>query len=219
MFTPTIFTFLNKLKKNNNKEWFDKNRDTYEGIKLELKANVEAVLTEIVKFDKEIIGLEPKHCIFRINRDVRFSKNKSPYKTNIGAYFSPGGKKSGLAGYYLHLEPGNVFLAGGNWQPEAPKLAAIRQEIDYNFDEFKKIVTAKDFKKHFGTLDMEDVLQNQPKGYAKDNPALKYLKLKSFIAFTNIPDKNIHDKKFVKQVADTYKAMYPFNAFLRRAVS
>jgi uncharacterized protein (TIGR02453 family) len=124
--------------------------------------------------------VDASKAIFRINRDVRFSKNKAPYKTNFGASINPGGKKSMIAGYYVHIEPGKSFLAAGTYMPEAPYLSAIRQEIDYNLEEFKKIVGAKDFKKEFTSLSVEDALKTVPKGYDKENPALEFLKLKHF---------------------------------------
>lgn len=218
MLKPETLRFLTALKKNNNKDWFDKNRSFYDTAKRNFIAFVDSVIIELTRFDKGIAGLEAKKCLFRINRDVRFSKNKSPYKTNFGAIISPGGKKSQLPGYYIHLEPGEAFVAGGVWMPEAAKLNAIRQEIDYNLKEFKKIVNDKNFKKHFGTLSQDEILVNAPKGYAKDSPALEFLKLKSFIAYEKLNSKDITSKIFLKKSVDSFKAMYALNLFLRRAM-
>lgn len=210
--------FLASLKKNNNKDWFEKNRPAYETAKQNFLAFIDKLIPELSRFDNPIAGLEGKKCLFRINRDVRFSKNKSPYKTNLGASIKPGGKKSLLPGYYIHVEPGSAFIGGGVWMPEADKLTAIRQEIDYNLKEFQKLVNDKNFKKHFGALSQEDILVNAPKGYAKDNPALEFVKLKSFIVYKEFTTKEITSKIFLKQCVETFKAMYALNLFLRRAM-
>lgn len=143
MLQQNTLTFLSNLKKNNHKDWFEKNRNHYEDAKNNFLAFVTEVIALVEKIDPSIVGLEAKKCVFRINRDVRFSKDKSPYKTNMGASISKGGKKIQCAGYYFHLEPNNTFIAGGLWMPPAEQLQKLRQEIDYNFDEFKKIITKK----------------------------------------------------------------------------
>ena len=130
----STLNFLKKLTKNNNKEWFDKNRSVYEDAKLEVKALVQQTIEKIATFDPSIASLEPKDCMFRINRDVRFSKDKSPYKNNMGFMIAPGGKKSIKGCYYVHIEPGNCFVAGGIWVPMPEQLKSIRQEIDYSGD-------------------------------------------------------------------------------------
>src|SRR5690606_29151513 len=144
----------------------------------------ENVLSAIGTFDQTIVHLQPKECTFRINRDIRFSKNKSPYKTNMAMYISRSGKKGFSPGYYLHVEPGASFLAGGIWMPLAPELKKVRQEIDYNWEDFKKILTDRKFRSVFGGLDRSDnvVLSRPPKGYDPFNPAIEYLKFKSLIA-------------------------------------
>jgi uncharacterized protein (TIGR02453 family) len=209
--------FLKKLKKNNNKEWFDKNRPAYEEAKIEFTAIIENVLNASVKFDKQLAGLEAKKTLFRINRDVRFSKNKDPYKNNFGASMSPGGKKGMIAGYYLHVEPGKSFLAGGSYMPEPAHLAAIRQEIDYHYKDFKKILEQKDFKKYFGGLSDEEKLVNPPKGYDKENPAVEILKNKHFIAYHKVSDKDLLSPKFSQYAVAVFKAMHPFLTFIREA--
>jgi uncharacterized protein (TIGR02453 family) len=217
MIEKSTLDFLLKLSKNNSKEWFDKNRPTYELAKANFKNFVDEVLVATVKFDPAIQQLEAKNCIFRINRDVRFSKNKAPYKNNMGASISPGGKKSSAAGYYIQLQPGNSFIAGGMWLPEAPLIQAIRQEIDYNAAEFKKIITAKEFKKQFGALSEEDKLKTVPKGYDKTHPEIELLKHKSYIVVHSLTDSEVTANDFVKQCSAVMKAMHPMNLFLRRA--
>ena len=211
--------FLKKIKKNNNRDWFLKNKPVYEEAKQEFEKVIADILAKSIKFDKKLAGLEAKKTLFRINRDVRFSKDKSPYKSNFGAFINSGGKNSPLPGYYLHVEPGKAFIAGGCWMPMPDKLAAIRQEIDYHFNDFKKILSQKEFKKYFGgKLSAEDKLVNPPKGYDKENPAVEFLKFKHFVVVHNISDKVLLSPKFPQYVADVFKAMYQFNQFLKKAV-
>lgn len=220
MIKPATLQFLKSLKKNNRKEWFDKNRSKFD----EAKKNVEETAGEIIKrlskTDESVAHLQPKDCMFRINRDVRFSKNKSPYKTNMGVYFSKGGKKGIQAGYYFHIEPGAAFIAGGLWMPMPLELKKVRQEIDYNWNEFNQIVNAKKFKSAFGHLDRSDeyMLSRPPKGYDDSNPAIEYLKLKSFIATRKIPDTELGGKDVVKNVVGYFEKMKPFIDFINRAV-
>lgn len=212
--------FLKDLKKNNKKEWFDKNRSRFDAAKKNVEETTAEIIKRLSKSDESIAHLLPKECMFRINRDVRFSKNKSPYKTNMGVYFSKGGKKGIQAGYYFHIEPGGAFIAGGLWMPMPPELKKARQEIDYSWDEFNKIVTAKSFKNTFGQLDRskEYVLSRPPKGYDEDNPAIDYLKLKSFIATRKISDTELTGKDVVKVVVGYFEKMKPFIDFINRAV-
>lgn len=212
----TIFKFLTKLSKNNNKEWFDANRPHYQDLKQEYISIVDKIIQQASAFDPMLKDVDASKAIFRINRDVRFSKNKAPYKTNFGASINPGGKKSMIAGYYVHIEPGKSFLAAGTYMPEAPYLSAIRQEIDYNLDEFKKIVSAKDFKKEFTSLSIEDALKTVPKGYDKENPALEFLKLKHYIVVKDLSDKEVLSKDFIKNTSKSFKAALPLISFLRR---
>ena len=210
--------FLKKLKSNNNREWFEKNKQLYLQAKEEFEGFVDDLIPSIHKFDKKIsTDLKAKDCTFRIYKDVRFSKDKSPYKTNMGAVFNPGGKKTAIAGYYLHMEPGQSFFGGGVYMPEAEKLQAIRQEIDYHPKEFLKILNASSFKKYFNGLDEEDKLKNPPKGFDKDHPLVEILKHKHFIVSHAISDKQLLDKKAISILADGFKAMHPFLEYLRQA--
>ncbi|HUM47027.1 MAG TPA: DUF2461 domain-containing protein [Chitinophagales bacterium] len=215
---PQTLKFLSALKKNNNKEWFEKNRPLYETIRNDYILVVADVLNEISRFDPSVSQLDPKKCLFRINRDIRFSTNKAPYKTNIGAYISKGGKNSPAGGYYMHVQPGDCFVGGGIWMPEAEQLAKIRQEIDYNFGDFKKIIESKSFRKTFGPLDSENKLARPPKDYSIENPAIEYLKLKSFVAGAKLTDEEVLSKNYVKKLASIFKEMNPFISFLNRAV-
>lgn len=214
----TTLKFLKQLAKNNRKEWFDENRKIYEAAKVEFEAVVKAVIDKAIVYDPLLAGLEAKKCMFRINKDVRFSKDKSPYKQNMGASINPGGKKSMIPGYYLHVEPGKSFLAGGCWQPMPDMLAAIRQEIDYNAKDFRKILAAKDFKNYFGALSEEDKLKTAPKGYDKGHEDIDLLQHKSFIAVHELTDAQVLDKNFPTYVSKVFKAMLPLNSFLRNTM-
>lgn len=213
---PTL-QFLKDLQKNNNKEWFDKHRERYEEAKINFREFIAELIQGVSKFDPAVKHLEPKNCVFRINRDIRFSKDKTPYKNNLAGSITPGGKKSFTAGYYIHIQPGASFVAGGMWQPEPTYLNAIRQEIDYNANEFKKIILAKSFKTNFGTLSDEDKLKTVPKGYDKAHPEIELLKHKSYIVVHDLSDKVVLSKDFLKQCTTVFHAMHPLNLFLRRA--
>jgi uncharacterized protein (TIGR02453 family) len=217
---PSTLTFLKNLKKNNNKIWFDQNREKYVNARDDFEKFIGKLLQKMISFDADMKELEANKCLYRINRDLRFSKNKTPYKINISAYFNKGGKKSINAGYYFHVQPGgNSFAGGGLWMPEATELKKVRQEIDYCFPEFKKIVNATAFKKNYGELEREkgQVLINIPKGYDKENPAGEFLKLKSFVASKYIPDKALHEPELINEVAEYFKALTPLLKFINRS--
>jgi uncharacterized protein (TIGR02453 family) len=217
---PSTLTFLKNLKKNNNKIWFDQNKEKYLTARDDFEKFVNRLLQKMISFDADMKELEANKCLYRINRDLRFSKNKTPYKINISAYFNKGGRKSINAGYYFHVQPGgNSFAGGGLWMPEATQLKKVRQEIDYCFPEFKKIVNATAFKKNYGELEREkgQVLINIPKGYDKDNPAGEFLKLKSFVASKYIPDKALHEPQLVDEIAGYFKALTPLLKFINRS--
>ena len=220
MFTKDALRFLSQLKKNNNKPWFDVHRPEYERTKKELELFTQQVIDIHGKKDPGIATLTAKSCMFRINRDVRFSKNKDPYKTNMGAFINQGGKKSFLAGYYFHLEPGASFVGGGLYMPMPEQLAKVRQEIDYNLDTFKKILKAASFKKIYGDLDRSEeyTLSRVPKGYEAENPAAEYLKLKSFVGIHYIDDKIICSPDLLKNVTAAFGALQPLVAFVNEAL-
>lgn len=211
-----LLSFLTQLAKNNNKDWFDAHKKEYETLRKEWISFVGESITAVSTFHPAIASLDPKKCIFRINRDIRFSKDKSPYKNNFGMSLNPGGKNEDFCGYYLHIQPGNCFIAGGAYMPAPERLSAIRQEIDYNFPAFQKIVTAKDFKARFGALS-GDKLVRPPKGYEADNPAIDFLKHKGFIAEHKVSDKEICDPGFMKTFIKSAQTMKPLLDFLNEA--
>ena len=180
MLSPTTLTFLRKLSRNNNREWFNAHKDEY----LVAKSDVERLAMELVAgvraFDGSIGELEPKDCMFRIYRDARFSRDKSPYKTNLGIVVQRGGKKSPYACYYAHIEPGSCFLSGGVYMPDPPTLKALRRSIDVNAEEFLEIIAEKNFRKYFSALAGENKLVKVPQGFDKNSPAAESLKYKDF---------------------------------------
>ncbi len=215
-----ILKFLADIKKNNNREWFEKNKPRYLTVKTSFENFLEAFHKELLKFDDSLGGLNPRKLAFRIYRDVRFSKDKKPYKVNMGAGFSPGGKMMQEPGYYLHIEAGNKsFIAGGLYMPDAANLAKVRQEIDYNADKLKKILSNTKFKKIFNGLDDFDKVKTAPKGYPKDHPQIEFLKHKSFIVSHSFTDKEVMDKKFIRNVAEACRTMKPFHDFLKEAIA
>ncbi len=218
MLQPATLQFLTDLKQNNDKVWFDANRKRYEAAKKDYEQFVGEVLQGLTVLDPAYSTQKAKDCVFRIFRDVRFAKDKSPYKANFGAAFSPEGKKVHGAGFYFHLEPGQCFIGGGVWMPEGPIVKAIRQEIDYNFEDFKKILQAPTFKKWFKTVDGEK-LKTVPQGYLADNPAIEYLKLKSFTVGTALNDSDLTKSGLVKKSVQIFCDMNPFISFLNTAIS
>ncbi len=213
-----ILKFLRDISRNNNREWFEKHKPRYLQVKGHFEDFLETLHKELIKFDDSLAGLNPRKQGFRIYRDVRFSKDKRPYKVNMGAGFSPRGKMEQEPGYYIHLEPGNSFVAGGLYMPDPTNLAKIRQEVDYNAEGLLKILSDKKFKKYFDGLDEFDRVKTAPKGYPKDHPHITLLKNKSFIVSRYFSDKDVKDKKFVKQLAETCKAIKPLNDFLKEAI-
>lgn len=222
MISSSTVKFLKDLSKHNNKTWFDANKHKY----LDAKQDFESFITSLIKktsaFDEDIKPLEVKNCTFRINRDIRFSNNKTPYKINMGASLNKGGKKSIYAGYYFHLEPGGKSFAGGGiWMPMAPELKKIRQEIDYCYDELKTILAAKKFKSEYGSLQTTDDvrLTNLPRNYEKNNPAAEFLKFKSILALKPISDSDLLQPDLLNKTSKTFEALKPLIKFINRALT
>jgi len=218
MVQASTLQFLAQLENNNNREWFHANKKTYEKAKRDFYALSNAMILAIASFDESVAHITAKDCVFRINRDVRFSKNKQPYKTHFGASISAGGRKSGLAGYYLHVEANTCLLAGGIYRPASSSLRKIRQEIDYNAAEFSNIVKDATFVHHFGELEGERV-KTAPRGYHKNNPAIELLRYKSFLGVKRNGSAYTLQSDFVQQASNVFKALYPLNCFLNRAIN
>jgi len=214
-----ILKFLKDLARNNDRAWFEKNKPRYLAAKDEFEKVTAALLKEMIEFDQSLAGLEPKKLIFRIYRDVRFSKDKRPYKNNMGAAFSATGKGLGTPGYYFQIQPGGEsFVAIGLFQPVPEILAKVRQEIDYNGDQLAGVFKAKKFKTNFSKFWEEDSLKTMPKGYPKDHPYIDWMKLKSFIVIHTFTDREVTEKKFLKTVVNVLKSAKPLNDFLKEAL-
>jgi uncharacterized protein (TIGR02453 family) len=207
--------FLSDLSHNNDRIWFAENRRNYTEARDNYLIFVQAVINEIVRFEPEFMGLEAKHCVFRINRDIRFSTDKSVYKTNFGAFMVRGGKKNGdkFPGYYLHIEPGSSFVAGGAYIPPSPWLNAIRDNIVYSGDKLVKIINSKEYSNYFSGLEGEK-LKLPPRGYSKDHPHIELIKMKSFLAERSFSDDEVTNPAFFDVVTGAFRAMKPLNDFL-----
>lgn len=215
-----ILKFLKDLAKHNDRAWFEKNKHRYLAAKDEFDKVVAALLQDMIGFDESLAGLDPKKLTFRIYRDVRFSKDKRPYKSNMGAAFSATGKGMGTTGYYFQVQPGNESFVGiGLFQPVPEILAKVRQEIDYNGDQLVKVFKDKKFKSNFSAFWNEDALKTIPKGYPKDHPHAEWLKLKSFIVTRTFKDSEVTEKNFLKKVGGVLKSAKPLNDFLREAIA
>ena len=221
MITKNTLQFLEDLTKNNNRDWFQANQDRYELYKQDYKDTVEGFLTEMKPLDDTLEQVEFKDCSYRINRDIRFSKDKTPYKTHMGIWMCEGKKNTNLAGYYVHIEKGAAFAAGGLYFPDAADLKKVRREIDGFYEELEEIVAAPDFVKVFGKLESNETntLKTSPKDFDKDHPAIEFLKLKSFLATTKLTDKDLVSKNFVKDTAKKLIAIKPLIEFLNRGLT
>ena len=220
MITKETQQFLAELIANNNTEWMHANKKRYEDFKKSYHTYIASILYEMKPLDKSLEPLEIKNCTFRINRDIRFSKDKSPYKTNIGVWISQNKNRKNAPGYYIHFEKGNSFIAGGVWCPEANELKQIRKEIEFFHEDIEKIVNNKNFKSEFKELsrDENNVLKNAPKGYDPNHVAIEFLKFKSFTASKKIEDKLFSEPDFSKKIAQKLIVLKPMNDFLRRAL-
>jgi uncharacterized protein (TIGR02453 family) len=217
-FTPAFFKFFDRLGKNNHKEWFDANRSIYEKeVKEPFKNFVSLIITELAKDQPDILRDAAK-SIFRINRDIRFSKDKSLYKNHVGAFFSRSGTKDTRPGYYLHLGAKDIFLGGGVYEADKPTLEKIRQEIYYNNDDFKKIISEKNFKAYYGAIKGEQnkILIPEYKEFAKQQPLIAN---KQFYYMGALKREDVLDKNFDKTVLKHYRAAAKFNEFMMHAMS
>ena len=205
--TKTTFDFLKDLKKNNEREWFQANKKRYQSSQLELEALAEDLMTRVQKFDV-LEEKAAKKTLFRIYRDVRFSKNKEPYKTNRSGYFARQGAERRGA-FCFSVEPGNTMIGGGFYQPESSDLNHLRQQIDLDATPLKKAVNAKKFKDYFGEM-MGEKLKTQPRGFEKDHPELELLRHKSFYFMKTFSDKEVLSSDFEKVAANGFKLLLPF---------
>lgn len=220
MLHPDTLKFLRALRKNNNKTWFDANRGRYEVARKDFETLIQEVIDRHARKDPDLQGLVARNCLYRINRDIRFSHDKTPYKKNFAASLDKGGKKSGLAGYYFHFEPGNSFIGAGIWQPPSEKMKKIRQEIEYCTDEFEKILHHKKFRAFFPSLfDGEGVkLKKIPRGFDKDHPSAPYVSYRSWMILYDLSDNLLLSDKLLKNVTDAFAQAQPFVHFINRSL-
>jgi uncharacterized protein (TIGR02453 family) len=218
MIKPETLAFIKNVSQNNNREWFAEHKPEYEAARADVLEFIALLIPMLADTDPAFPrDTQPKNCLLRIYRDVRFSKDKSPYKKNFGIFFAVHGKSGTEPGYYINLEPGNCFFAAGYWQPNAADLRKIREEIDYNAQSFLDIIGKKGFKGTF-ELDREDSLKAAPKGYSADHPLIDILKLKSFSAISHIDDKAFFKPSIVGKLKTDFESIYPFIIFLRTAL-
>ncbi|MES2827149.1 MAG: DUF2461 domain-containing protein [Bacteroidota bacterium] len=219
MITSETLAFIKDVAENNDREWFALNKDRYEVSKSNVLDLIDKLIPVLAGIDPQFsLDTPAKKCLMRIYRDVRFSKNKDPYKNNYGISFNV--KSNGIPNpdYYLHIQPGKSFFGAGFWMPESTILKRIREEIDYNSSEFVELIEAKSFTRLF-KLSKEDTLKNAPKGYEVDHPQIEFLKLKSYIAIYPLQDAELMDSKIVDKLKTAFESIYPFILFLRNAVA
>jgi len=219
MINQATFDFLKELVDNNNREWFQANKaahDTARENVIDFCGELIALLHQVDPAINE--ELDPKKCVMRIYRDIRFSKNKTPYKNNFGVSIPTSGLKNGGVEYYFHIQPGKSFIAGGYWMPEKDHLKSIRQEIDYNANDLKHIIDEPGFVKLFGDFRKQEQLKTVPQGYSADNENIELLKLKSFIVSHNLKDKELSKASAAENIASVCSKLHPLNLFLRNAI-
>ncbi|TDE27942.1 MULTISPECIES: DUF2461 domain-containing protein [Flavobacterium] len=221
MLSKDTLQFLDDLKANNNRDWFLENKKRYEAFKKNYQQLVADLLDAMKPLDPSLEMLEVKNCTFRINRDIRFSKDKTPYKSHLGVWLSSGAKGLNRSGYYIHLEKGASFIAGGLYCPEAEDLKKMRKEIAYFHDDLEAILNEKDFKREFKDFDRNEksMLKNPPRGYEKEHPAIEFLKLKSFESSQRIDISEVTKKDFVATMSKKLIALKPLNDFINRALT
>jgi uncharacterized protein (TIGR02453 family) len=211
-----VFSFLAALKENNNRDWFTANKDAYLEAKDSFEGFINGIIPLIRAIDPRVDMITARDCTFRIYRDVRFSKEKSPYKPNMGAYIARGGKSSQMAGYYIHIEPGQSFLAGGLYMPQPDVLKKVREEIHYNYGEFRMIIDDPGFVKVFGRIDDDQKLTNPPKGFPKDFLGIELLKYKNYAVMHFVTDEQVLKGDYPSYAQEIFEKLYPLNVFFNR---
>ncbi len=209
---PTQHTlqFLKNLEENNNREWFQAHRHDYEIAKASFEKLCKEILSGLAEVQEDLVNTKVKDCIFRINRDIRFSKDKSPYKKFFSAAFGPGGRSSGRIDFFLQIQLGNQSsLGGGMWEPTSDHLATFRQEIDYNPEHLKSIINEPKFRAYYDNISGEKV-KNVPKGYSADHPDIELLKYKQLFFYHKYPDTEVMEENFAKEVIKGCLILKPY---------
>ncbi len=214
-----VLAFINELTENNNRDWFKANKDYYQESLEIFRGFAGELLTGISTFDPSVGNLEPKDTIFRIYKDVRFSKDKLPYKTHFGCWMAKGGRKSTDAGYYFHLEPGKSFMAAGVWMPPKEQLTLIRQEIMYQPESYLELINKPAMKEYYERGGKEDMLKKGPAGFPADFKYMEEIKYKHYIWSRSYSDSAIQGKGFAGTVVKDYKGLFPMVSYLNQAMS
>jgi uncharacterized protein (TIGR02453 family) len=212
-----IYQFLTELEVNNNKVWFDANRERYQETRQKFLHLTDVLINEIRSFDQQIGYPESKDCMFRVFRDVRFSNDKRPFKSNYGSFIAKGGRSNGNPGYYLHIQPGQSFLGGGVYMPQPDMLKSIRDAIYTHPDSFLEIIEDEPFKKTF-TLYDEDRLKTAPKGYPKEWEHIGLLRYKSYSPWCPVSEEELFSPDLIEMVVEKFRLMHPFNQFLYESI-
>lgn len=214
-----ILSFLTDLNRNNNREWFNENKGRYQEALDLFRELAASMISGISSFDPALDGLDAKQSVFRIYKDVRFSKDKSPYKTHFGCWMTKGGRKSTDAGYYFHLEPGKSFAAAGVWMPPAEQLKLIREEIHYKPEAYLDIVNKLEAQKKYERGGREDMLKKGPAGFPKDFVHIDELKYKHHIFSRNYKDAELKGKDLTSLLTGDFRGLYPLVSYLNHAMS
>ncbi|MGV8963042.1 MAG: DUF2461 domain-containing protein [Candidatus Saccharimonadaceae bacterium] len=221
MLQNSTFAFLENLKENNSSEWFKDNDDAYKNAREDVVSFVGELIEGLSIMDKSIRQqyLEPKKCIKRINRDIRFSLNKQPYKTNFFVLFNPGGYKSEAASYFIQIEPNQSFVGGGVYMPPIAELNKFRKEIEYDLKKWENIINKISFTKMFPHgVESSSVLKTVPRGFDKDSDAIKYLQMKGYYTIHPLSNKQLTSPNAVSMVLETFKELNPMLQFLNNAL-
>lgn len=209
-----ILQFLRELKDNNDREWFNRNKDRYNDVRRKVEAVAETLIVSLSEIEPEAARMKPADCLYRIYRDTRFSNDKTPYKQHIGIYVNPhGGKKSQMCGYYLHIEPENCFVGGGLWCPPSRILKAVRQSIYDNIEEYLEIIGNPEFRSFFPVVG-EDFLKTAPKGFDRNWEHIELLKPKCYTVLSAISDRTLCSRDGLKKVVEGFRVQKPFNDFI-----
>ena len=217
MISLATLAFLKGLKKNNNRDWFMSHRQEYDAARQNFIDLVAILLHRMAAFDDSIVATEPGECLFRIHRDLRFSKDKTPYKPWFGASLKAGGRRGGGAGYYIHISPGNSFAGGGVYHPSREALEMIRERIVEKATTWKTIVDQTSFVSTFGELGGEQ-LKTAPRGYAPDHPQIKWLRYKDFVVGENLSDREVQSPDILDHIIADFKLIVPLKEFLNAAM-
>lgn len=221
MIKQKSINFLRELKNNNSKDWFEENRGWYQDYKEDILSFTEMLLQELAKLDQSIssASLDPKKCLTRINRDLRFSKDKTPYKSYVLIVFNKNGFHGNTAGYYLQIEPGNNYIGGGIWQTSTEIIKKIRQEIDYSFQEINGILADNHFQKTFPNgVQGVGKLKKVPDGYSDSNPAIELLKMKGFCTREEISEEDLTGRSCLQTVMEYFLTTKPLIDYINKAI-